>query len=236
MGGPAITYSASTWQQPLPSAASPARTALLDRLATVVAGTSGRATVVVDGRTGSGKTSFGHELATALVRLDRPVLRASLDDFKRPWADRRRYDRESGEGYYRNAFDTAAVRRLLLDPFARGEPVALCSIDPLTQLDHSSETVRPAGDAVLVVDGVFALRPELAEAWNVAVWLEVDAATALARGVARDRDRVGPGAEALHLDRYRGAEEIYLAECRPVARADVVVDNTELAAPSLVRG
>ena len=121
---------------------------------------AGRLRVAVDGLTAAGKTSFSHELAEALSRAGRPVLRASLDDFKRPWAERHRYDRESGSGYYRNAFDYDALSRLLLEPFAAADAAgcALCSIAPLTQVDHSTERTPVEPTAVLVVDGVFALR------------------------------------------------------------------------------
>jgi uridine kinase len=103
-------------------AAAPARSSLSERAAMLdeVAGRvlesgAGRLRVGIDGLTAAGKTSFGHELAQRISRAGRPVLRASLDDFKKPWRDRHLYDRESGEGYYRNAFDYAAVRRLLLE-------------------------------------------------------------------------------------------------------------------------
>ena len=43
-----------------------------------------RLRVAIDGLTASGKTSLGHELAQGLARRGRPVLRASLDDFKQP--------------------------------------------------------------------------------------------------------------------------------------------------------
>ena len=123
---------------------------------------SSRVLVAVDGRTAAGKTSFAHELGHALAGGGRTVLRACLDDFKRPWRDRHLYDRETGEGYYRNAFDYEALKSLLLQPFRDARPggVALCSIDPLTQIDHSGERITAPYDAVLVVDGVFAIRPE----------------------------------------------------------------------------
>jgi len=59
----------------------------------------GRLRVAVDGLTGAGKTSFGHELAAALRRLGRPTMRASMDDFKHPRHHAREhgYDRVSGE-------------------------------------------------------------------------------------------------------------------------------------------
>ncbi|WP_418153577.1 hypothetical protein [Actinoalloteichus caeruleus] len=61
--------------------------------------------MAVDGRTAAGRTSFGHELAEHIAHRRRPVLRGSLDDDKKPWRDRHLDDRESGEGYYRNAYD-----------------------------------------------------------------------------------------------------------------------------------
>jgi uridine kinase len=161
---PDVRRSVSTWQQPTPRPASPERTALVERIADrILALSPDRLRVGIDGLTAAGKTSFGHELAEQISRIGRPVLRASLDDFKKPWRDRHRYDRESGEGYYRNAFDYAAVMGLLLEPCGphRSGECVLCSIDPLTQVDHSSAVTRAATDAVLIVDGVFAFRPEI---------------------------------------------------------------------------
>jgi hypothetical protein len=45
------------------------------------------------------------------------------------------YDRLTGEGYYRNAFNCPTLRRLLLEPAGpdgTGQ-CALCAIDPITQ-------------------------------------------------------------------------------------------------------
>lgn len=234
--------SVSTWRTPLPPPASAARTELLARLAVRVAELHPRRLrVAVDGLTAAGKTSFGHELADALRALGRPTLRASLDDFKHPWRDARErgYDRTSGEGYYRNAYDFAAARDLLLGPAGPdgSGQVVLCAHDPLTGEDHRSTTVTAPPDAVLVVDSVFAFRPEYDDCWDFRVWLDVDPDQALARGIARDAPREGlEEATRLHRDRYHAAELIYLAEVDPVARADVVIDNRDLANPRLVVG
>ena len=215
--------------------ASPARSLVLDRVVERVLGSgAGRVRVGVDGRTASGKSSFARELADRIARTGgREVLLASLDDFNRPWRDRRLYDRESGEGYYRNVLDHQAVRRLLLDPVAPGGSgiCALCSLDPRTQSDHSAVTVTAAPDAVVVVEGVFAFRPELDGCWDLRVWLEIPAELAVHRGVGRDAVRVGDEVERLHRDRYLPGEELYLAEVDPVGRADVVIDNTSFEAP-----
>lgn len=235
-----VTLSVSSWQQPVPEARTPERSAVVTRLADrVLAGGAGRLRVVFDGFTAAGKTSLAHEVGAAVAARGRPVFRASLDDFKRPWAERHLYDRESGEGYYRNAGDHEAAWRLLLGPAApQGSgTVALCARDPLTQVDHTATTVAMPTDGVLVVDSVFALRPELDDAWDLRIWVAVDPELSVARGVARDSHGNGAeAAEALHRRRYLVGELIYRDEVAPETRADVVVDNTDLDHPVLVRG
>ena len=198
-----------------------------------------RVRVAIDGLTASGKTSLGHELARRVADRGRPVLRASLDDFKRPWNERHLYDRESGEGYYRNAFDVDAARSLLFepsDPTADGV-VSLCSIDPITQIDHSGTTTTMPPNAVLIVDGVFAFRPNINAYWDLRVWVEIDGERSVRRGVARDAERStdARAAEALHRDRYLVGERLYIAEVDPRSIVDVIVDNNDFDRPRLVR-
>ena len=200
----------------------------------------GRLRVAIDGLTGAGKTGFGHELAAALRLLGRPTLRACLDDFKHPWRHAREhgYDRLSGEGYYRNAYDFRSARELLLEPAGQSGPglVALCGHDPLTGEDHRDKLIRAPGDSVLVVDSLFAFRPEYNDCWDYRVWLDVDPETALRRGIARDAEAEGAGEAArVHRDRYHAAVEIYVAEVRPQAVADVIIDNSDFARPRIVR-
>jgi uridine kinase len=239
MAGGCVVFSDSTWRQPMPETCSADRASVVSAVAaSVLAQHPGRILVGIDGRTAAGKTTFGHELAQVLAGQGLTVLRASLDDFKQPWRDRHRYDRESGEGYYRNAFDYASLTRLLLEPFSAGAPdgVVLCSIDPITQIDHSATRVPAPEAAVLVVDGVFAFRPEIDRWWDLRIWLDVDGHDSVARGVERDHARVGEESVSLHRDRYGVAEDLYLSEVDPVSRADLVIDNRDFAAPRLARG
>ncbi|MFH9135258.1 uridine kinase [Streptomyces sp. NPDC017524] len=234
-----VHHSPSTWQQPCPPPASADRSALTEALAERVSTVGpGRLLVGIDGFTAAGKTSFGHELAERIAASGRPVLRATLDDYKNPWKDRHLYDRESGEGYYRNAYDYDAVRRLLLDPCRNpaADSCALCFIDPLTQQSHATETAPLAPDSVLIVDGVFAFRPEIDPYWDFRVWMDVDAELSVRRGAERDQNWAGSDAEAIHRDRYLVAERIYLREVDPLPRMDAVVDNTDFARPRLITG
>jgi len=234
-----VHLSVSTWQQPTRGVASPERESVLQCVAQrVLACGSERVRVAIDGLTAAGKTCFGHELAARLAAAGRPVLRATLDDFKKPWRDRHLYDRESGTGYYRNAYDYPTLVRLLLEPAGPGGSgaCALCSIDPLTQIDHSAVVTPAPPDAVLVVDGVFAFRSEINDYWDLRVWLHVAEDLSVRRGTMRDQSRAGAQAEALHRARYLPAERLYIAEVDPVATADVVIDNTVSDHPVVARG
>lgn len=220
--------------------ASAARAALIGVVADAITGLDpGRLRVAVDGLTCAGKTSFGHELAVALRRAGRPVARASLDDFKYPWRHAREhgYDRVSGEGYYRNAYDFRSARELLLHPAAPAGTglVALCACDPLTGEDHRDKQMPTPAGTVLVVDSVFAFRPEYNDCWEYRVWLDVDPQTALRRGIARDTTATGAAEAArLHRDRYHAAEMIYLAEVCPEQMADIVIDNRDFGTPRIM--
>ncbi len=233
--------SVSTWKQDTPRSTSVVRRTLIDDVASrILEIRPRRLRVVVDGYTASGKTSFAHELAAAIRARGRSTLRASFDDFKRPWreAGEKGYDRVSGDGYYRNAPDFESAQRLLLEPAGpQGSgTVVLCANDPLTGVDHRHVTVEAPVDAVLIVDSVFAMRPEYDRYWDFRIWLDVAAELSLARGIQRDSGSLGrAAAERLHRDRYHESERIYLAEVDPVSRADIVIDNTDFANPTVVR-
>ncbi len=131
-------------------------------------------------------------------------------------------------------FDYEAARRELLDPWRRGSGTTYRhrwhDLATDTYVDEPPATVPDQG--VLVVDGVFAQRPELAGVWDLVVYVDADEAVRLSRMALRD----GVPDDADHPDqrRYLDAQQIYRARCRPRDRARVVVDNTEPDAPRIV--
>ncbi len=111
----------------------------------------------------------------------------------------------------------------------------LCGRDPLTGEDHRDKVVLAPDGAVLVVDSVFAFRPEYNDLWDYRIWLDVDPALSLRRGISRDTAMEGAAEAArVHRDRYHAAELIYLAEVRPQSLADIVIDNRDFANPRIV--
>jgi uridine kinase len=94
----------------------------------------------------------------------------------------------------------------------------------------------PVGpQAVLLVDGIFLHRPELADLWDARVWVDVPFEVSVPRGNARFGELAAQAADpASEVNaRYVGGQRLYLAEVGPAARATWVLDNTDLAAPVL---
>jgi uridine kinase len=186
--------------------------------------------VALDGRTAAGKTVFADQLACAIQKYAREVIRASIDGFHRPSAVRHRQGRFSPEGYYRDARDLDAVRRFLLDPLGPNGDLHYATevFDLERDLAFKPKMLAASRDAILIVDGTFLQRPELRSAWDIVVFLDVPQEVARSRGVKRDGALLGgeDHAAALYDRRYAPAFALYVAECAPVEQADVVIDNS----------
>ena len=193
--------------------------------------------VAIDGFTASGKTTLAEKLGGRLERRGKDVVRASLDDFKRPWAERHLYDRESGDGYYRNAYDYDLVRRVLLDPLGPSGDRHYQSghIDPATQRLIDDATGIAADDAILIVDAVFLFRPEINDCWDFRIFVDIGLDLVLERGLQRDHQQETTFAELerVYQDRYIESERIYCAEVDPMGLADIVIDNRDFSDPKL---
>lgn len=212
--------------------------ALLARLADVLCRMApGRfLRVAVDGVDGVGKTTLADRLGAAVEGLGRPVLRASADGFLNPRAVRYGLGRDSPEGFYRDTYDLAALRHHLLDPLAPcGSGLCRRAV-----FDHAADTSLPAEavqappGAALVLDGMFLHRPELAGVWDLSIFLDAPFAVTIPRGAARGAGYGSPDPEAPANRRYVEGQRLYLAECTPQARADVVIDHRDLAAPRIL--
>jgi uridine kinase len=193
--------------------------------------------IAIDGVDGAGKTVFADELAAVLTAQGKPVIRASVDGFHHPRAVRYQRGRDSAEGFFRDSYDYAALRRWLLDPLSAGgsgryrRAVFDVSADAPVSLP---EEMAPPG-ACLVFDGIFLHRPELQAYWDFSVFLDVDFAVSIPRGAQRGPGFGSPDPEAASNRRYIEGQKLYFAESQPQKHATLVIDNTDLAAPQIVR-
>ena len=137
-------------------------------------------------------------LADELATLIPGAARLSADDFLRPPEERYRQGRESPRGYYEDSFDHPRLRQAVL-----------------------------ASDGLLLVDGIFLLRPELNDLWMFRIFVHIDLEESIRRGVARD----GPETEHLYRRRYVPGQRLYLESVRPAALADVVLSRGPASRP-----
>jgi uridine kinase len=194
--------------------------------------------VAVDGPDAAGKTTLAADLARCRAGAREPLV-ASVDGFHRPRSARYRRGSMSAEGYYEDAFDYDALLDSLLRPLGPGGDgrYRTAVFDHRADVPDDRPAVRAGAGAVLLLDGVFLLRPRLADVWDLSIFVDVSPDEAVRRAVIRDVGLFG-GADAVrerYRRRYLPAQRLYRAEASPTTRADVVIDNDDPERPRLIR-
>jgi uridine kinase len=157
--------------------------------------------VVVDGPAGSGKTTFAARLAAALGGS--PVVH--MDDLYEGWS----------------GLDRAVWERLstgVLEPLKAGRPARYRRYD--WDAERFAEWHDVPAAAALVVEGVGSAQRPVDGLATLRVWVEAPDDLRLARGVARDGERL----RARWL-RWMDAEREHFAGELTRERADLVVDG-----------
>jgi uridine kinase len=195
------------------------------------------ARVAIDGVDAAGKTTLADELAGILTQRGRVVIRASIDGFHRPRAERYRQGAYSPVGYYADSFDYDALRSALLEPLGphgsrRFRRIAFnyrTDAPSMTEEEHAPE------DAILLFDGVFLLRPEINESWEYRIFVDVPFAVIVERAIVRDSDLFGSAeaTRARYQERHIPGQQIYLTSVDPLRHAQAILGNEDLQHPTL---
>ena len=124
----------------------------------------GRTLLAIDG--GAGTKQFADALAERLGRGGHAVFRASIADFHGP--------RHLRTDDYRDGYDYALFRRVLVEPFKLGGSTGfqLAGFDAARDVPTESDWKTGPQDATLIVDGAYLNRQELRGLWNFSTWLE----------------------------------------------------------------
>ena len=199
-----------------------------------IAGAQKVTLVAIDGVDGAGKTSFADELARIRGSAGKPVMRATVDGFHQPRAKRYRLGRSSPDVFFRDSYDYAALKRTLLDPLRAGEPFRRAIFDVEADLPVDSIEEVPAPGSILLFVGIFLHRSELPEYWDFSVFLDVpwEKNHYLSKQPSWSVGLPDPSSPE---HRYAEGQRIYFRECDPKFAASIVIDNTDLAAPVIVK-
>jgi uridine kinase len=192
--------------------------------------------VAIDGPPAAGKTTLGDELAVVLRAQGRDVIRVSIESFLFPRSQRYRRGEYSAEGCYLDSFDFDALHRVLLDPLGPGgdRRFQQAVYDRPTETALSPPVTTAPADAVLLFDGVFLLRPELIDRWDLRIFVSAAFEETLDRARTRDLALFGSATEVerRHRERYRPSQQFYFDTVRPTERADIIVHNDEPDRPA----
>jgi uridine kinase len=191
--------------------------------------------VAIDGVPAAGKTTLADELAVVLRSQGREVIRATIEDFLAPRAVRHPWG-DSAEGWYNHSTDLDALRRVLLDPLGPDgdRRIQQAVYDKATDSALSPPVTAPAADAVLLFDGVFLLRKELFDRWDLRIFVSAAFDKTLGRSRIRDQTSLmsADEAEQRYRRRYIPSQQFYLETIRPAQHADIIVYNDEPLQPA----
>jgi uridine kinase len=182
-----------------------------------------RTTVVgISGIDCAGKSTLARGLAEKLEAGGAAAVVVGGDYFNRPRSERSPYpadDEDFGFAY-------GELVRDVLEPARAGRRVeATLRVKDWKRdvWDEQVFVVEPG--AVVLVEGVFLFRPDVAPALDLKVWLELSFDEALARALVRDAEAMGgpDGVRERYATRYFPGQRRHLARDRPREQADVFV-------------
>jgi len=165
--------------------------------------------VAIDGHSGSGKST----LAGLLVERHNASV-VHMDDFYRVMDPEVRARLTPAEGMDQY-FDWQRVRREALEPLRRGDPARFQRYDWNANQLGSWEDVAPA--RVVIIEGVYSARPELADLIDLRVLVETPYTARFERLVARNEN------SADWTARWAAAEQLYFNEISQRRAHDLVI-------------
>jgi uridine kinase len=169
------------------------------------------ALVAIDGLGGSGKSTLARRIQAELAASTI----VEVDDFYRPMLETERQALSPREGFS-SMFDWQRLRDEVLAPLRAGRAAHYHPYDWQRGMLASREVeVRPRG--LVIVEGVYTLRPELRSFWDLTVYLDVSREARLARLLARNENA------RAQIDRWMTAEHYYEKTFAPSEQADLVL-------------
>lgn len=196
------------------------------------AAASERALVAIDGIGASRKSTFAASLAEHAG--SRPVVVLHTDDFFNPAHIRHARGRLSARGFWLDTYNYDALVSWALAPLSRDGTglYRTASFDRATGTTIRPDLAEAPEDALVIVEGAFLHRDELARHWDYTIYLDVSFEEANRR--MRRRGGLDAEIEAGLVRRYNGAQRLYFDHAKPWERASLVVDNTDPANPAII--
>lgn len=169
--------------------------------------------VAIDGAGGSGKST----LAAAVTGHLGDCNIVHGDDFYRPMPDHERERLDAEQGYHRY-FDWQRLRTQVLEPLRAQQTARYQAYDWATGQLSGWQEIAPQG--VVIVEGVYSARPDLADCYDLTIYVDTPREICLQRVQERAEN------PAEWINRWRAAEDHYIDTTQPQTRAALVVKGS----------
>lgn len=169
----------------------------------------------IDGCGGSGKSTLAHKLKDECS----DVTVVHMDDFYLP-------SKQLQETIPENKaigadFDWKRVLNQVLEPISQNKEGSYQRYDWETDDLAEWHTVPIGG--VVIIEGVYSIRNELASKYDFTIWVECPREKRLSRGLERD----GEEARDMWENNWMISEDLYVETQKPFERADLIVNGTK---------
>ena len=171
--------------------------------------------VAIDGLGGAGKSTLARLLKEQLKMLKWIVAVVKHDDFYLPSHQRENQQAKVIGG----DFEWERLRDQVLTPIREGRSAHYQRYDWETDVLAEWHTIS-APDVVLV-EGVYTMRRELTNLYDLKIWVECPRAIRLARGIARDGEKSRP----IWEQDWMPKEDDYVKTHLPHERADLSING-----------
>ena len=171
--------------------------------------------VAIDGPGGAGKSTLARLLKEQLKTLGWLVAVVKHDDFYLPSHQRANQQAE----VIGCDFDWERLRDQVLTPIREGRLADYQRYDWETDVLSEWRTISVSD--VVLVEGVYTMRRELADLYDLKIWVECPRELRLARGIARDGEKARPTWE----EDWMPKEDDYVKTHLPHERADLSING-----------
>lgn len=117
-------------------------------------------------------------------------------------------------------FDWKRLLQEVLDPISNGVEGCYKRYD--WETDSLVESHIVPANGIVIIEGVYATRQELAGMYDLKIWVNCPRETRIKRGIARD----GEAARDMWENNWMIAEDMYVESHKPHEFADVIIDGT----------
>ena len=171
--------------------------------------------VAIDGRSGTGKSTLARwmaaQLDAAYIDQDDFYTGGALADWQ-GLTPRQKADR---------VIDWRRARREVLEPLREGQTARWHPFDWETMTGLAPELLTAEPTPIVLLDGAYAARPELADLIDLAILVTLPDAVRLARLREREGEEITSAWQAV----WDEAEDVYFTVIRPPEAFDLVIER-----------